>query len=224
MPLFYNILYLTLKLITWIIHPWGRWQVKGKENVPKEGPLLVVANHMNLTDSPLLTISLGRKAKFMAKEELFTFKVLGHIMYSLGFFPVRRGRANGQTIRKAQQWLAQGGALIAFPEGTRSRNAQLQSAFSGPALIALRSGAPILPVGISGTEKLKSVASALSRPRVTINIGHPFYPSPANTSNKKLAKEKRAALTKSIMWHIAELLPPEYRGNYTEEKDREHEN
>jgi len=225
MPLLYHIIYPILIFIAWIVRLWGRWQVRGRENVPKKGPLIVVANHVNLTDVPLLLVSLGRKAAFMAKEELFHSKFSGFILQSLGTFPVHKGRIDTKAIRQAQQLLAKGGVLIVFPEGSRSSNAQLQSAFSGAALIALRSGAPILPAGISGTEKLKNFASALRRPKVTINFGHPFSLSPVNNdTNKRLTKEKRSEVTHLLMQRIAELLPPEYHGNYASKESGQREN
>lgn len=210
----YHIIYPIVKLLGGIVHLWGRWQVRGKENVPKKGPLIVVANHFNLTDPILLAVSLGRKAMFMAKEELFRSKLLGYIMHNLGSFPVHKGRFDRKAIRQAQQVLARGKALIIFPEGSRSMNAQLQPALSGSVLIALRSGVPILPVAIAGTEKIKGVTSVLRRPQVTINIGHPFYLPPINN---RLTKETRAELTNFVMQRIAELLPPEYHGNYAEQ-------
>ena len=190
-----------------------RWQVKGRENIPNQGPLLIVANHLHLADPPLLGVSLGRKVVFMAKEELFRSRFSSYFMGGFGAFPVHRGRLDKKALRQADQVLAQGLALATFPEGTRSRSGQLKPAFSGSALIALRSGAPILPVGITGTEKLKGIAW-LSRPQITVNIGHPFY---LPTINSKLTKVKLAELTNYIMEHIAELLPLEYRGNYGRE-------
>jgi 1-acyl-sn-glycerol-3-phosphate acyltransferase len=115
-------------------------------------------------------------------------------------------------MHQVHRLLDDGQALVMFPEGTRSKNAQLQSAFPGAALIASRSGVPIVPVGISGTEKMKGMVWMLHRPRISVNIGHPFYLPPVND---KLTKVELAELTNSIMEHIAELLPPQYRGNYT---------
>jgi len=192
-----------------------RWQVRGRENVPSQGPLLIVSNHLNLTDPPLLGISLGRKVIFMAKEELFRSRFSSYFIRGFGAFPVRRGQLDKKALRQAQQVLAEGVALAMFPEGTRSRNAQLQPAFSGSALIAYRHGVPILPVGITGTEKIKGVAWLLRRPRITVNIGHPFYLPPVNS---KLSKDELAELTNSMMERIAELLPREYRGNYLREE------
>ena len=107
--------------------------------------------------------------------------------------------------------LADGQTLVIFPEGTRSHSGRLGHALHGSALIALRSGAPILPVGIIGTEKIKGVGWWLFRPKITVNIGRPFHLPPVSS---KLTKTELAELTNYIMGHIAELLPVEYRENY----------
>ena len=188
-----------------------RWQVKGKENVPGQGPLLIVANHLNLADPPILGAAISRRAMFMAKEELFHARLPGYFVRNFGAFPVRRGGMNRQALKLAGQHLAQGMALIMFPEGRRSKDIRLQPAFPGSALVASHIGAPILPVGIIGTENIKGLTWWLRRPEITINIGHVFQPPPTSS---KLTKIELARLTNSIMEHIAELLPPEYRGDY----------
>ncbi|MCL0057924.1 1-acyl-sn-glycerol-3-phosphate acyltransferase [Dehalococcoidales bacterium] len=191
------------------------WQVKGKENIPSQGPLLIVANHLNLADPPLLGVSLNRKVVFMAKEELFRSPFSSYFVRSFGSFPVRRGQLDREALRQANRFLTQGLALVMFPEGKRSKNGQLQPASPGSALIALRSGVPILPVGITGTEKIRGLAWLWRRPRITVNIGHPFYLPPVSSN---LTKAKLAELTNFIMRRIAELLPPEYQGNYAEDR------
>ena len=208
MPWFYHASRLMVRVLLLLL---TRWQVRGRENIPSQGPLLVVANHLSLADPPLLNISLGGKVIFMAKEKLFRFRVLGYFIRSLGAFPVHRGRPDRKALRQAEQVLAQGLALIIFPEGMRSRNAKLQHSFRSPALIALRSGVPILPIGITGTEKLESVAGLLRRPQIMVNIGHPFHLPPINGKLTKVALDE---FTTCIMERIAELLPVEYRGSY----------
>jgi len=157
----------------------------------------------------------------MAKEGLFRYRFSSYFIRSLGAFPVYRKQTDIQAIRQAKQVLAEGLVLALFPEGKRSSNTQLQSALSGSALIAVHSGAPILPVGIIGTEKIKGVSWLLHRPQITVNIGHPFYPP---SVNGKLTKVELARLTSYIMDRIAKLLPQEYQGNYTREEVGNHEN
>ena len=191
-----------------------RCQVKGRENIPRQGPLLIVSNHLSLADPPLLYLTVDRKMMFMAKNQLFRLRLIGYLVRSFGGFPVHRGQLDRQALRQAYQVLANGLALVVFPEGMRSRRGQLQPAFFGVALIASRSGAPILPVGISGTEKLERLSWLWRRPQITVNIGHPFHLPP---SRSKLTRGELAELTHSIMHHIAELLPQEYRGDYADE-------
>jgi len=150
----------------------------------------------------------------MAKEELFRFRLSGYFIHGFGAFPVHRGQLDRKALRQAGQVLGEGLALVMFPEATRSKSAQLQPAFSGSALIALRSGVPILPIGITGTERIKGVAWLLHRPEITVNIGHPFHLPPASS---KLTKVELTKLTNYMMGRIAELLPPEYRGDYAEQ-------
>ena len=210
MPWFY---YVGRAMVKTLLFLFTHWQVKGRENIPDQGPVLVVANHLNLADPPVLWVSLGRKVIFMAKKELFRSRFIGYFISGLGAFPVHRGRLDREALRQADQVLARGLALVMFPEGMRSRSRQLRPAFPGSALIALRNGVPILPVGITGTEKIKGVAWLLRRPEITINIGQPFHlPSVKN----KVTKVELAEFTSYMMERIAELLPPEYRGNCAE--------
>ncbi len=214
-------LYYVGKVIARMLLLLTRWQVKGGENVPSQGPLLIIANHINFVDPPLLGVSLSRKVAFMAKEELFRSRLSSYLIRRLGAFPVRRGQLDKKALRQAYRLLADGQALAMFPEGSRSRNAQLQPAFPGSALIAARSGVPVLPVGITGTEKIKGLAWILRRPQVTVNIGHPFHLPPASSKSTKV---ELAELTNFIMGRIAELLPPEYRGIYAGKEITRHEN
>lgn len=147
----------------------------------------------------------------MAKEELFRSRIVSYLMGSFGAFPVGKGRLDRKALRQAMQVLAGGLVLVIFPEGVRSQGGRLKAAFPGAALIALRGSVSIIPVGITGTEKLRGLAWLWRRPEVTVNIGQPFSLPP--TSNK-LTKVELSRLTDVIMGRIAELLPPEYRGHY----------
>ena len=208
MPWFYYVAKVIVRVLFTLL---TRWEVKGKENVPSQGALLVVANHLSLADPPLLGVSLGRRIIFMAKEELFRSRFAAYFLGGFGSFPVHRGELDRKAIRRAKQVLADGLALVMFPEATRSKAAQLQPALPGSALLAIHSGVPILPVGISGTEGIKGIGWVLRRPRVTVNIGRPFY---LPLAGNKLTKIELAEHTNSIMERIAELLPLQYRGVY----------
>jgi len=196
-----------------------RCQVRGRDNVPSQGPLIVVANHLNLFDPPLVGSILSRRAVFMAKEELFRSRIVGYIMGGLSAFPVSKGRLDRRALRRAVQVLADGQALVIFPEGMRSRGRRLKPAFPGAALIALRSGAPIIPIGITGTEKMKGLSWLWRRPEITVNIGKSFTLPPING---KLTKAELTKPTDVIMVRIAELIPPKYRGHYANKEIKWH--
>lgn len=188
----------------------SRWQVRGRENVPTEGPLIVVCNHTHDIDIPILAGSLPRPIVFMAKEELF------HVWWSwavkaFGALPVRRGAVETSTLRRAIGALRQSKVLGIYPEGSRSQDGRLQRGLPGVALIAFHSRAAILPVAIIGTENMNRGLWFLRRPRITVRVGKPFIfdNPPAN-----LNKDALASLTGVIMHRVAELLPPERQGVY----------
>lgn len=188
-----------------------RWRVEGKENVPRKGPLIVVSNHMTYVDPPLLGASLPRRITFMAKQELFGPSLLGLVVRAYGAFPVRRSGVDRVALRRALEVLKKGEVLGMFPEGKRSSSHQLQEAQPGTAFIAARSGAPIVPVGISGSEKVRGIGFILHRPSIVVRIGRPF-----NVPSNEADKSNRSGLAQHaelITERIAELLPSSYRGS-----------
>ena len=194
-----------------------RLEIKGKENLPPEGPIIAVFNHLNLIDPPLHIIGiLPRDSIIMAKEELFYYwpmPVFRFLMDVAEAYPVRRRgtpEERQMSMKYAEEVLAKGLLFGIYPEGTRSKTACLKEAYHGCALIALSTGAPLIPVSIRGTEKLKGIGW-LTRPTVTITFGKPFtLPPVKGEPNGKQLKE----LTEYIMGKVAAILPPEYRGIY----------
>ncbi|MFC1899108.1 lysophospholipid acyltransferase family protein [Chloroflexota bacterium] len=208
MPWFY---YATVLLLKGIFRFFTCLRVNGCENIPECGPVLIVSNHLSNADPPLLGVCLNREVKFMAKEELFRFRPFGYLITGFGAFPVRRGRLDRQALRKSYQVLNEKAMLVMYPEGTRSLDGKLRAALSGPALIAVRSGVPLLPIGISGTEKIRGITWGIRRPRITVNVGEVFY---LPVVKGRVNKPELTEYTNMIMDNIANLLPSEYRGDY----------
>lgn len=194
-----------------------RFEIRGRENLPPNGPIIAVFNHLNLIDPALHIISiLPRDSIVMAKEELFRYwpiPIFRILMDIAEAYPVRRRgtpEERQEAIRRAEKVLAEGLVFGIYPEGTRSRTGQLKEAYHGTAIIALRSGAPLIPVCIWGTEKLKGIGW-LSRPKVTISFGKPFTLPPIDGEP---TDSQLKSLTDYIMKQLAAVLPPKYRGKY----------
>ncbi|ASA22941.1 lysophospholipid acyltransferase family protein [Paenibacillus donghaensis] len=137
-----------LRLIYAIVYPLN---IVGKENVPKEGGVLLCANHLSLLDPMTIGIKLDRQVKYMAKAELFKVPVLGWLIKKVGAFPVKRGGVSKESIKTALNTLRGGNVMGIFPEGTRNSDAGV--AKKGAASFALRSGAAVIPAAIIGQYK-----------------------------------------------------------------------
>jgi 1-acyl-sn-glycerol-3-phosphate acyltransferase len=196
--------------------------IKGRANVPKTGAFILASNHLGNTDPPVLTASIPRQIHWLTKAEWFETPVMGPAFKLGGMIPVRRFEADLAALRKAQEVLRDGGVLGMFPEGTRSRTGGLKEGEPGSALIALRTGAPILPVGIWGGESFKVPRDLFTRRRAHIRIGKPFtLPRPRRIHRRDVEEG-----TLAIMVAIARLLPEKYHGVYAsaaEVNERRHE-
>ena len=193
----------------------ARIEVVGREKVPRQGALIVASNHLNNADPPVLTVISPRRLAFMAKQEALRWPIIGLLIRLSGTFPVRRFEADIGALRQASRVLHEGEVLAMFPEGTRSKEGGLGSAYPGTAFVALRTGTPILPIGITGTEtinfpKVLFDAVRLRRARVRVVIGDPFFLPPVS----RITAEEVIHCTDVIMDRIASLLPPSYRGQY----------
>jgi len=211
-PLLYRLL--AWKLRHLIVPLYARVAVTGLDNVPRDGPLVIACNHLNDADGALLMACLPRTIAFMAKAELFAVPLLGRLLRALGAIPVRRNEADLSALRHANAALHRGLALGIFPEGrSTTHEASLSEAWPGAALVALRADAPVLPVAITGAQRLQLPffpPPLFHRHQVTLTIGEPFHLAKPSRLNSEAA----AAGTASIMLRIAALLPPAYRGYY----------
>ena len=195
------------------------------DQIPRTGPVIVAANHSSNLDVPVLGSSLmprlGRRLQWLGKKEVFDWPLVGWVARNGGVHAVDRSTADIDAFRLATRILEDGHALFVFPEGTRSRDGQLGAARDGVAVLALRTGAPIVPVGVSGSYERWPRGQKLPRPggRVTVRVGSPFRIAdvlPPGT-------DRRAAKTQAteiIMRRIAELLPERQRGRYGSRTER----
>jgi 1-acyl-sn-glycerol-3-phosphate acyltransferase len=199
----------------------SRVRVEGLEHVPTHGPLIVVANHMSNADPPLLwgwlVPALGRVPTYLAKAVLFRGPA-GAVLRSFGATPVEAGGSDMAAYRVAKAALDRGGVVTIMPEGTRSQDGRLSSARPGASLLATRTGAPVLPVGISGTDELLGRGRSLPRigSRVIMRVGRPFTLSLDG-------HDRRAALAtadEQVMRRIAALVEPRHRGDWVPWPDR----
>lgn len=180
----------------------------GRENVPPQGPYFIVSNHLSWTDIPLLPAYLSSQVVYLAKEELYNSPI-GWLVRFMGAIPVKRGEADRQLLRASDDLLKRGKILVIFPEGHRSDNHQLIQAHAGMGMIALRAGVPVVPVAICGSER----ALKTFRPRITISYGEPMLLKPRGT---KITRDDIQEATETVMRRIATMLPPEYRGVYSD--------
>lgn len=207
-PAFYWTFTYLLRGVLWLV---VRWDVTGRENVPLSGALIIVSNHLNNADPGILSAGIARRRiRFMAKIELFKMP-FGAIIRLWDAFPVRRFDADLGAMLNAERILKHGGVLGMFPEGHRSRTGYMGPVHSGTAMIALRSGATVLPCAMTGTEKLKNPLVLLRRPRFSVSIGEPIALEPV----RRPSEEQVSDLTRRIVEAIQAQLPPQYVAPYT---------
>jgi 1-acyl-sn-glycerol-3-phosphate acyltransferase len=188
-------------------------------DIPREGPVIIAANHASNLDAVVIGSwiipKLGRRIHWLGKKELFAWPVIGWAAANGGVHPVDRDAADVEAFRLAKRILDEGQILFVFPEGTRSPDGTLQLARDGVAVLAMRTGAPIVPVAIAGSARVWPKGQKLPHPggHVTIRVGRPFRLAdvlPPGTG-RRTAKGLSTTL---IMERIAALLPASQRGIY----------
>lgn len=180
-----------------------RRRVIGAHHIPGTGPVIVASNHISLLDPPVLGTSYWRSGVYMAKEELFRNRLVGWFIRSIYAFPVKRGAPDRASLKYSLDSLEQGKLLAIFPEGTRSETGELQQAEMGVGMIAYRSGAPVVPAWICGTDRVLPKGGGLRLAPIMVVFGEPLqFVAPEGLKAGRAEYEAAAA---RIMAAIAEL-------------------
>jgi 1-acyl-sn-glycerol-3-phosphate acyltransferase len=189
----------------------SKFHLGGTANVPRTGPLLIVSNHVGAVDPAIIGGWAPRPVWFMAKAELFQ-GAWAWLMRGFHAFPVIRHSPDRTALRRAFDLLKHGSAVVLFPEGHRSENARLLRAEPGAGFIARRSGAPLVPIAITGTQNVLSRQQRFPRPaEVSMTFGDPFQLPERNQDGSPMDHQQSADY---LMTKIAALLPLEYQGEY----------
>jgi 1-acyl-sn-glycerol-3-phosphate acyltransferase len=180
--------------------------------IPARGPLILVVNHVNFLDAPLMYSHLRpRPVTGFAKVETWDNPAMGWLFNVFQAIPLRRGEADTGAFRKALEVLARGEILGVAPEGTRSNDGRLRHGKPGVVMLALRSGAPLQPAAYHGSEHFHHNIRRLQRTEFNITVGYPFY---LDACGERITREVRHKMTHEIMYQLAAILPPAYRGQY----------
>lgn len=156
---------------------WWHLEIRGAEHVPATGAFILAPVHRSNADSFVIVGLTRRRLRYMGKHTLWKYRPLGRIFTALGGFPVRRGAADREALRKCTEILAGGEPLVIFPEGTRQSGPEVAELQEGAAYLATRAGVPIVPVGIGGTEQaLVKGSKRIRRVHVTVVVGEPLVP------------------------------------------------
>jgi 1-acyl-sn-glycerol-3-phosphate acyltransferase len=193
----------------------GLFQAVGVENIPRTGPLLICPNHSATLDPPLVPAFVPRGDTWsMAKSEFFRNPFIAFIYRSYHSFPVVRHTADRAALKRTFDLLKAGHSVIIYPEGTRVESGLLAQPEPGAGFIAQKAGCPVLPVGLTGTrECLPKGARWPRRTQVTITFGKPFVILTKRADGSRVTHDEASDV---IMVAIAELLPPEQRGQFSD--------
>ncbi len=210
-------LYWVIKIVvTPVLRVCCRIRVEGKEHLPRSGPVILASNHRSFLDSIFIPLLVSRRVTFVAKAEYFDDKRVAWFFRGVGQIPIRRegGSASERALESATEVLEAGGVFGIYPEGTRTRDGKLHRGHTGVARLALRTGAPIIPVGIIGSDEVQPIDTKLPRLFKTVRIR---FGEPIELGHYQGRHDDRLALrdvADEVMFEIQQLSGYEYVDTY----------
>lgn len=189
--------WLIRSLIKAFCRTYFRLGVYGRENIPQSGAFILAPIHRSNVDTPIVSVVTKRRLRFMGKDSLWKIKPIGAVLSALGGFPVTRGTADLEALKRCLAVLALGEPLVMFPEGTRQSGPNIHPLFDGAAYLSIKSGVPIIPVGFGGTEGVMPKGSKKVLPKkCSVVVGKPIYPPKSDAG--RLPRTATADLTTEL--------------------------
>lgn len=185
------------------------------ESIPREGPLITITNHVSMLEAPMMYTQLQPRPKLtaLAKVESWDNWFLKMVFNLWEIVPVRRGEADREALRQSLEMIKAGYIFGMSPEGTRSKSGTLLRAHSGVAVLALKTGAPLMPIAHWGGEAFGKNIKRLRRTDFNIRVGKPFW---LDAGDERVTQEIRQQMADEMMYQLAKLLPEKYRGEYAD--------
>lgn len=182
---FYRVAWL---IVVPVLRLYTRLTIGGREHLPTEGAFILAPNHRSYLDTPFAGTVRWKRMRFMGKDTMWRYASVGRLLSALGAFPVTRGTADREALKRAIQVLEMGDPLVLFPEGERKHGPVVQPLFDGAVYVAFRAGVPIVPVGIGGSERVMPKGAKFVHPRkVHVEIGPAIHP-PAVEPGTRIAR------------------------------------
>ncbi len=171
-----------------LVRLYTRMTINGREHIPRTGPFVLAPVHRSYPDTPIAGCVTRRRLRFMGKDSMWKNRQFGWMLSALGAFPVTRGTADREALRRAIEVLEAGDPLVLFPEGERKQGPIVQPLFDGAVYIAIKTGVPIVPVGIGGSERVMPKKARFVYPhKVHVEIGPPI-PAPVAPEGGRLPR------------------------------------
>ena len=195
-----------------VLWTWFRPKVVGREHIPATGPAILAPVHRSFADFGFAAFCTERKLFFMTKDEMWKNKWLGRLLLTVGAFPVHRESADREALQRAEEVLRRGELLVLFPEGTRREGRAVEDLMEGATFLSARTGAPIVPIGIGGSDLAMPKGSAVPKPYTIQVVIGPAIPPPPRTEGGRVSRSAVRAAT--------EALVPRLQAVYDEARER----
>jgi 1-acyl-sn-glycerol-3-phosphate acyltransferase len=192
----YRILRRIFTMLMWLLF---RPKVAGKQHLPTSGPVILAPVHRSFADFGFTAFCTRRKLFFMTKDSMWEKKWMGRLLLYVGAFPVHRESADREALQRAEEVLTRGECLVLFPEGTRRQGAVIENLMEGAAFLSARTGAPIVPIGIGGSDLAMPKGKILPKPLTIQVVIGPVIPPPPRTGGGRVSRSSVHAATDDLV-------------------------